>query len=37
MRVDVRMLYDITITQFTKTLQNLSLCLDKAAAFARQK
>jgi uncharacterized protein len=37
MRVDARMLYDITIVQFTKTLQNLSLCLDKAAAFADVK
>jgi hypothetical protein len=31
------MLYDLTIAQFTKTLQNLSLCLDKAAAFADAK
>lgn len=31
------MLYDLTITQFTKTLQNLSRCLDKAAAFAEAK
>ena len=31
------MLYDITITQFTKTLENLSACLDKAAAFAEAK
>ena len=31
------MLYDITITQFTKTLQNLSLILDKAAAHAEAK
>ena len=28
------MLYDLTITQFTKTLSNLSHCLDKAAAYA---
>lgn len=28
------MLYDITVTQFTKMLHNLSGCLDKAAAFA---
>ena len=31
------MLYDLTITQFTKTLQNLSACLDKAAGFADAK
>jgi hypothetical protein len=31
------MLYDLTITQFTKTLQNLGACLDKAAAFAEAK
>lgn len=31
------MLYDLTITQFTKTLQNLGLCLDKAAGFADAK
>jgi hypothetical protein len=31
------MLHDIVITQFTKMLQNLSLCLDKAAAFADAK
>ncbi len=31
------MLYDITITQFTKMLRNLSLCLDKAAGFADAK
>jgi uncharacterized protein len=37
MGVDPAMLYDITITQFTKTLQNLSLCLDKAGAFAAAK
>jgi hypothetical protein len=28
------MLYDLNITQFTKTLQNFSRCLDKAAAHA---
>ena len=31
------MLYDITITQFTKMLQNLSLILDHAAAHADAK
>jgi hypothetical protein len=31
------MLYDIAITQFTKTLQNLDQCLDKAAAFSEAK
>jgi len=31
------MLHDITIHQFTKTLQNLSHCLDKAAGFADAK
>jgi hypothetical protein len=31
------MLHDITIIQFSKTLQNLSLCLDKAAAFAEAR
>jgi hypothetical protein len=31
------MLYDITVTQFTKMLQNLEQCLDKAAAFADAK
>jgi hypothetical protein len=31
------MLYDLTITQFSKTLQNLSACLDKAAQFAEAK
>jgi uncharacterized protein len=31
------MLYDITITQFTKMLQNLSQCLDKAAVFSDAK
>ena len=31
------MLHDITITQFTKTLQNLAQCLDKAAAFSDAK
>jgi len=31
------MLYDITVTQFTKMLHNLSGCLDKAAAFADSK
>ena len=28
------MLYDLTITQLSKTLQNLGACLDKAGAFA---
>jgi hypothetical protein len=31
------MLYDITVTQFTKMLHNLSGCLDKAAVFAEAK
>jgi hypothetical protein len=31
------MLYDITVTQFSKMLHNLSGCLDKAAAFADAK
>jgi uncharacterized protein len=31
------MLYDTVITQFTKMLRNLSLCLDKASAFADAK
>jgi hypothetical protein len=31
------MLYDLAITQHTKMLQNLSACLDKAAAFAEAK
>jgi len=31
------MLYDLTITQFSKMLRNLSGCLDKAAAFAETK
>ena len=31
------MLYDITVTQFTKMLHNLSGCLDKAAAFAESR
>ncbi len=31
------MLYDLTITQLSKTLQNLSACLDKAAAFAESR
>ena len=31
------MLHDITITQFTKMLQNLSQCLDKAAAYCSAK
>src|SRR5688500_20263637 len=31
------MLYDLTITQHTKMLQNLSACLDKATAFAESK
>ena len=31
------MLYDITITQFSKMLHNLSLILDKAAAYADAK
>jgi hypothetical protein len=31
------MLYDITVTQFTKTLQNLGQCLDKAAAYSDAK
>ncbi len=31
------MLYDLTITQFVHMLQNLSVCLDKAAAFAETK
>src|SRR4051812_779865 len=31
------MLHDIVIVQFTKMLQNLSLCLDKAAAHADAK
>jgi uncharacterized protein len=31
------MLHDIIIVQFTKMLQNLSLCLDKAAAHADAK
>jgi len=30
-------LYDLTIVQFTRMLQNLSQCLDKAAAFADAK
>jgi len=30
-------LHDITITQFTKMLQNLSQCLDKAAAYCGAK
>jgi hypothetical protein len=35
--LDAPMLYDLAITQFSKSLQNLSLCLDKAAAFADAK
>lgn len=31
------MLHDITVTQFSKMLRNLSACLDKAAAFADAK
>lgn len=31
------MFYALTITQFTKMLQNLSACLDKAAGFADAK
>lgn len=31
------MIYDLTITQFAKTLQNLSACLGKAAEFAESK
>jgi len=31
------MLYDLTVPQFTKMLENLSRCLDKAAAFAEAK
>lgn len=31
------MLYDLTVPQFIKTLENLSHCLDKAAAFAEAK
>lgn len=31
------MLYDVTIAQFSKMLENLSQCLDKAAAFADAK
>jgi len=31
------MIHDISILQFTKMLQNLSSCLDKAAAFADAK
>jgi hypothetical protein len=31
------MLHALTITQFTKMLQNLSACLDKAAGFADAK
>ena len=31
------MLHDITITQFTKMLQNLSQCLDKVAAYCSAK
>jgi len=31
------MLYDIAITQFSKTLQNLSACLDKAVVYAESK
>jgi uncharacterized protein len=30
-------LYDITVTQFSKMLQNLSLLLDKAAAYSSAK
>lgn len=31
------MLYELTITQFTRMLKNLNQCLDKAAAFADAK
>jgi hypothetical protein len=31
------MLFDLTVPQFIKTLENLSQCLDKAAAFAEAK
>lgn len=31
------MLHDLTIVQFTRMLQNLNQCLDKAAAFADTK
>lgn len=31
------MLFDITVPQFTKTLHNLSLILDKAEAYAQTK
>jgi len=31
------MLYDLTVTQFIRMLQNLSQCLDKAAVFAEGK
>lgn len=31
------MLYDMTVPQFTKTLHNLSLILDKADAYATEK
>lgn len=31
------MLYDITVPQFTKMLHNLSLILDKAEAFSKEK
>lgn len=31
------MLYDITVPQFTKMLHNLSLILDKADAFSKEK
>lgn len=31
------MLYDLTVTQFSKSLHNLSLCLDKASAFAEAR
>lgn len=31
------MLYDIATTQFSKMLQNLSVCLDKGAAYAESK
>jgi hypothetical protein len=31
------MFHDLVVTQFTKTLQNLGACLDKAAGFADAK
>ncbi len=34
---EVLMLYDLTVTQFSRMLQNLSQCLDKASAFADTK